>query len=113
VIYNRLAAGWSLGIDATTRYAVGKPPGQPLTISDLNDPSPYNTRNPNVIGLPPTPIAAPGRASLEAALNPADGPWMYYVLTDEGGVAGAHRFVTTEAEFAEALAVCRELEYCG
>jgi UPF0755 protein len=113
VIYNRLESGWSLGIDASTRYAVGKPPGEPLTQSDLASDSPYNTRNPNVIGLPPTPIAAPGRASLEAALNPEEGPWMYYVLTDEGGVEGAHTFATTEAEFAAAVAVCRDLGYCG
>jgi len=113
VIHNRLEAGWSLGIDATTRYAVGKPPGEPLTSEDLASDSPYNTRNPNVIGLPPTPIAAPGRASLEAALNPEDGPWMYYVLTDEGGVEGAHTFATTEAEFAAAVAICRDLGYCG
>ncbi len=113
VIYNRLEAGWSLGIDASTRYAVGKPPGEPLTREDLASDSPYNTRNPNVIGLPPTPIAAPGRASLEAALNPEAGPWMYYVLTDEGGVEGAHTFATTEAEFAAAVAVCRDLGYCG
>jgi UPF0755 protein len=113
VIYNRLEAGWSLGIDASTRYAVGKPPGEPLTREDLESDSPYNTRNPNVIGLPPTPIAAPGRASLEAALNPEAGPWMYYVLTDEGGVEGAHTFATTEAEFTAAVAVCRDLGYCG
>ncbi len=112
VIYNRLEVGELLGIDATVIYAVNKPPGQPLLQSDLENPSPYNTRvNP---GLPPTPISAPSRKSLEAALNPADGDWFWYVLTNEGGVEGAHTFATTQAEFDAAVAVCIERDLgCG
>ncbi|MGH9182921.1 MAG: endolytic transglycosylase MltG [Acidimicrobiales bacterium] len=83
VIYNRLQAEMSLGIDATVYYALGRRGGS-LTRSDLAVDSPYNTRS--VVGLPPTPIAIPGRASLEAALNPEPGPWLYFVLTDERGV---------------------------
>ena len=49
---------------------------------DFTSNSPYNTRK--VKGLPPTPIASPGRASIEAALHPADGPWIYYVLRGRG-----------------------------
>jgi UPF0755 protein len=113
VIYNRLDRGTALGIDASTRYAVGKIAGEPLTQSDLDSDSPYNTRK--VPGLPPTPISLPTRASIEAALNPTPGErWMYYVLTNENGVEGAHRFVNTARQFEEAKQVCIELNLgCG
>jgi len=111
VIYNRLLADEKLGIDASTYYAVGKPFTEPLLQSDLDNESPWNTRA--VAGLPPTPIAAPGEKSLEAALQPDTGDWFYYVLTDEGGVKGAHTFATTEAERAAALKICTDLGYCG
>lgn len=91
VIYNRLKRGMNLGIDATLLYDDPTPDGQ-LSSSDLEYDSPYNTRvNP---GLPPTPIASPGRASLEAALNPAHTPYFYYVLCGEDG---HHAFARTEA----------------
>ena len=112
VIHNRLAAGWRLGIDASTRYAVGKTAGEPLDKMDLNTVSLWNTRV--IVGLPPTPIAAPGRASLEAAVAPEPGGWMYYVRTDEGGVMGAHTFVVTAAEFEVARRVCMQKDLgCG
>ncbi|HUF33600.1 MAG TPA: endolytic transglycosylase MltG [Acidimicrobiales bacterium] len=79
VIHNRLEEGMTLGIDATFYYALGRRGGS-LTQSDLAIDSPYNTRQ--NAGLVPTPIGAPGRASLDAALNPEDGPWLYYVLKD-------------------------------
>jgi UPF0755 protein len=79
VIYNRLHARMSLGIDATTRYGLHVPGTQSLTESELNSTNPYNTRNPNVIGLPPTPIANPGLASMQAAAHPAAGDWLYFV----------------------------------
>lgn len=101
VIYNRLARGMRLGIDATIRYELGKPTG-PLLRSELERDSPYNTRT--RAGLPPTPIANPGRAALEAALHPADGPWLYYVIAD---AAGHHTFATTDAEFQRAKAAAR------
>lgn len=111
VIYNRLAKNMTLGIDASTRFAVNKTNGEPLTVSDLNSDSPWNTRK--VAGLPPTPISSPGRKSIEAALNPTpDQSWLYYVLTDEGGVRGAHTFATTQSEFNAALKVCQQLKYC-
>ncbi len=111
VIYNRLLVGEKLGIDASTYYAAGKSFTEPLLQSDLDNESPWNTRA--VAGLPPTPIAAPGAKSLKAALQPAEGDWFYYVLTDEGGVKGAHTFATTESERAVALQVCTDLGYCG
>lgn len=112
VIYNRLAQNIALGIDASTRYAVDKPPGEPLTESDLADPSPYNTRNPANLGLPVTPISAPGEAALRAAFAPEAGDWLYYVLTDEGGVEGAHAFADTLDEHNANVVRCQELGYC-
>ncbi|WP_419931505.1 endolytic transglycosylase MltG [Candidatus Poriferisodalis sp.] len=105
VIYNRLARGWSLGLDATVVYVVGT---HELTAELLAVNSPYNTRV--LVGLPPTPIAAPGRASLEAALNPADGPWMFFVLTSPDGTLS---FSETDEEFQRDKAVCQELGLCG
>ena len=60
VIYNRLHAHMNLGIDATTRYGLHVPGTKSLTQSELDSDNPYNTRNPNILGLPPTPIANPG-----------------------------------------------------
>lgn len=98
VIYNRLARGESLGIDATVLYALQqrKPT---LTNSDLKTDSPYNTRL--RAGLPPTPINSPGEKSIAAALNPAPGDWLYYVLTDKDG---RHYFAKTQVEFERAVA---------
>ena len=101
VIYNRLAQNMTLGIDATVYYALQRRGGN-LTQSDLEVDSPYNTRvNP---GLPPTPIGLPGRASLEAAINPEPGPWLYYVLADE---EGNHAFSESYAEFQRNVAEAR------
>ncbi len=109
VVYNRLTEGMRLDIDATACYAAGKPCTE-LTLADLRSESPWNTRA--VPGLPPTPIAAPGEASLVAALQPVDGDWLYYVRTDEGGVHGAHHFHRTLDEHNEQVLICRELGYC-
>ena len=79
VIYNRLHAHMNLGIDATTRYGLHVPGTKSLTQSELNSDNPYNTRNPNIVGLPPTPIANPGLASIQAAAHPAAGDWLYFV----------------------------------
>jgi UPF0755 protein len=86
VIYNRLEQGIALGIDATIIYALGEHRTE-LFKSDLEIDSPYNTRL--VQGLPPTPIGAPGLESLTAAVNPAEGEWLYYVLSD---CEGHHAF---------------------
>jgi UPF0755 protein len=93
VIYNRLEEGMPLGIDATILYAQDRIGGKVL-YRDLEVASPYNTYK--TVGLPPTPIASPGRESIEAALNPPPGPWLYYVLADANG---KHAFATTSAEF--------------
>ena len=109
VIYNRLAGGMRLDIDATACYAAQKSCAE-LTIEDLRSESPWNTRA--VPGLPPTPIAAPGEASLLAALQPADGDWLFYVRTDEGGIRGAHHFHRTLEQHTEQVEICRDLGYC-
>jgi UPF0755 protein len=92
VIYNRLQRGMELGIDATLLYDDPTPDGQ-LSFSDLEADTPYNTRI--HAGLPPTPIASPGRASLLAALQPAETDFLYYVLC---GDDRHHEFGTSLAE---------------
>jgi UPF0755 protein len=97
VIYNRMARGEMLGIDASVLYALQKRKTS-LTNSDLKVDSPYNTRLKN--GLPPTPINSPGQDSIHAALNPAEGDWIYYVLTDTDG---HHYFTNSAADFQRAV----------
>jgi UPF0755 protein len=87
VIYNRLAMGEPLFIDATTRFAVDNWT-EPLTQSELEVDSPYNTRTNN--GLPPGPIGSPGLASIEASANPEKTDvWLYVV---KPGTCGEHVF---------------------
>lgn len=94
VIYNRLDQGIPLGIDATFYYALPLDRrGTSLRKSDLERPGPYNTRLNR--GLVPTPVALPGRASLDAAINPEPGPWLYYVAQDER----THAFSESYDEF--------------
>jgi UPF0755 protein len=100
VIYNRLAKGMPLGIDATLLYDDPTPDGQ-LSESDLRHDSPYNTRLHT--GLPPTPIASPGLPSLEAALDPAKTDYLYYVLC---GADGHHRFAVTYQEHLQNVQAC-------
>jgi UPF0755 protein len=86
VIYNRLNIGEPLGIDAVVLYgAPGVPRDQFGTALEFvrQTDSPYNSRE--KVGLPPTPISSPGRASIEAALAPSAGEWLYYVVMDEEG----------------------------
>jgi UPF0755 protein len=86
VIYNRLAVPMRLQIDATVIYALGFNPGR-VTADDLRIASPWNTYR--IDGLPPTPIGTPSVASINAAADPADTPYLFYVLGFEDG---SHRF---------------------
>ena len=104
VIHNRLVTpGFTLGIDATVYFALGRTDNQGLTASDLEVDSPYNTRKYG--GLPPGPICIPGRASIEAAINPEPGPWLYYVLAD---ASGAHAFTDSYDQFLADKAAAEE-----
>ncbi len=94
VIYNRLRAGMRLDIDATVHYAVGDWEKE-LTGSDLAVGSPYNTRR--FGGLPPGPIASPGKDSIRAAARPAETAYLYYVARNDG--SGRHYFSTTPEQF--------------
>jgi UPF0755 protein len=99
VIYNRLHRGMPLGIDATTRFQFHNYTGA-ITQSQLQSPSPYNTRI--NAGLTPTPIGNPGLAAIQAAAHPAKVNYLYYDLEANGG--GRHCFATTEAEFNQLVA---------
>ena len=81
IIYRRLAEGIRLDIDATTRYAVNKPAGA-LTQADLDSDDPYNTRK--VKGLPPGPIANPGLKALQAAIDPEQTEYLFYLSARDG-----------------------------
>jgi UPF0755 protein len=81
VIYNRLAKDMPLQMDSTLQYALGSRKTA-LTLKDIANPSPYNSYTHK--GLPPTPIANPGDASLQAALAPQDGDWLYFVAFKDG-----------------------------
>jgi uncharacterized YceG family protein len=94
VIYNRLHAGLSLGIDATIRYGLHIPPTEPIHQSELDSDSPYNTRK--FAGLTPTPIANPGLASLQAAAHPAKVDYLYFVRKAD---CKSHFFTASEKEF--------------
>jgi UPF0755 protein len=99
VIYNRLKAGMTLGIDATIRYGLGVPGTKSLRESHLEDPTPYNTRI--HAGLPPTPIANPGLASMQAAAHPARTTYLYFVRKPD---KVHHFFTASKQEFDEYLA---------
>jgi uncharacterized YceG family protein len=99
VIYNRLKDDIRLDIDATTRFAVGNW-HSPLKVSELQDPSPYNTRVHS--GLPPGPIGSPGLDSIRAAARPAKTAYLFYVAIICGN--GRSRFAETDAEFQRYVA---------
>lgn len=91
VIYNRLKIGMRLQIDATVEYALGGH-REKIYYKDLEVNSPYNTYK--YAGLPPGPIASPGRESLLAAVNPAKTDYLYYVAKPDG----SHAFAKTLEE---------------
>jgi UPF0755 protein len=92
VIENRLDADMLLQIDATVLYGLGNTKTS-LSKKDLDNDNPYNTYTRK--GLPAGPIGSPGRKSLQAALNPTPGPWLFYVVVDANG---AHAFTTDGKE---------------
>ena len=93
VIYNRIEAGMPLQIDSTIMYVLPEHKDV-LTVEDTKIDSPYNTYLNK--GLPPTPIANPGLASIKATLSPASTQALYYALDAE---SGTHKFFTNYGEF--------------
>jgi peptidoglycan lytic transglycosylase G len=111
VIYNRLKRNMALGIDSTIVYA-SKLAGKwrddgKVYLSDVNRRSPYNTRI--FSGLPPGPVGNPGESSIDAALNPADSDYLYYVR-DPNRDDGAHNFYNNSTDFEKGVRALREWE---
>ena len=98
VIYNRLDAGMPLQIDATVVYALGESPGRVLA-EHLKIESPWNTYR--IDGLPPTPIGTAQIESIEAAADPAESDYLFYVLISPDG---SHGFSETYEEHQERIA---------
>jgi UPF0755 protein len=98
VIYNRLAKGMRLQVDATASYVPGESRGNKtdLTRADLATDTPYNTYT--RVGLPPGPICNPGMASIRAAMEPASVDYLYYVAKPDG----SHVFSRTLEEHNKA-----------
>ena len=105
VLRNRIADGQRLEIDATVLYGLDT---RDAALFNNESESPYNTYR--VDGLPPTPISAPGLASLQAAAQPADTEFRYYVLADE---SGAHAFAVTFDEHLVNVERSREAGLLG
>jgi UPF0755 protein len=106
VFVNRLKKRMRLQSDPTTIYGLtqGEPLGRGLKLSELEAPTPYNTYV--IDGLPPTPIANPGRASIEAVLHPADSDALYFVADGDGG----HVFAETLEEHNRNVLEWRRIE---
>jgi UPF0755 protein len=107
VFVNRLRLGMRLQSDPTVIYGLSQGHGRidrPLRLADLDHDSPWNTYR--IAGLPPTPIANPGRASLKAALNPETTDYLYFVADGSGG----HVFSAKLREHRRNVAKWRSLE---
>lgn len=96
VIYKRLSLNMALGMDVTSYYGVQKEMTEVITQLDLNDKNPYNTRVTTFIGLPVGPICNPSIGSINAALEPADTDYLYFVADI---LTGKVYFAKTNEEF--------------
>jgi len=105
-IYNRLDKGMAIQSDATVAYANNLEGTVWTTQAQRDNPSPYNTYVHT--GLPPGPIGSPGEKTIEAALNPAEGPWLYWLVVNLR--TGETRFNTTYDGHLKDKAVLQQ--YC-
>ncbi|WP_439565460.1 endolytic transglycosylase MltG [Microcella sp.] len=103
VIENRLAGGWRLEFDSATQYGAGETGSVWSSGDALDADNPYNTYA--IEGLPIGPIAAPGDLAIDAVLNPAEGPWFYFVTIDLA--TGETKFSETLAEHEQGVAQLR------
>jgi UPF0755 protein len=108
VIYNRLAtAPYFLNFDSTTQYWLeksGQGRSKKLSNAELRNPD-NNYSTTTHPGLPPSAVANPGKAALQAALAPEPGPWMYFVLIDKDGTSA---FAVTQEEQNANIQICKE-----
>jgi UPF0755 protein len=104
VIYNRLEKGMRLQFDSTVHFAVGGAQRITTTAAERDTDSPYNTYK--ISGLPAGPINSPGEAAMAAALNPADGDWLYFVSVNPD--TGETRYGVTPQEHAANVEVFRK-----
>ena len=107
VFIRRLQIGMPLATDPTIIYGMGSSYQGNIRKRDLSTDTPYNTYM--HAGLPPTPIALPGKAAIAATLHPADGKDLYFVARSDG--SGSHVFSATLAEHNRAVA-CYQLKRC-
>lgn len=103
VVQNRLAVGEALRMDSTVHFVSGRRGDIYTTAEEREIDSPYNTYK--YAGLPPGPIGSPGRAAIEAALNPPEGEWMYFVTNNE---TGETVFTNSYSEHQQA---CRDMGF--
>ena len=110
---NRLRQGIKLESDPTIIYGItkGRPLGHGITMKELVTATPYNTYR--IVGLPPTPIANPGRASLAAVLNPPKSDELYFVADGTGGHVFASTFAQHQANVAKWRAIERQRAAAG
>lgn len=112
VLYNRIKAGMALQLDSTVAYVSQREGDVFTTDAERNNQSAYNTYQHT--GLPPGPIGSPGQKTIEAALNPSDGSWLYFVAVnlDSGETIFSDTFAEHNQAVAQLQEFCRSSESC-